>query len=96
MVSFKVGAEDAEFLVKEFAPVFDAYDLVNIDKYNAYVKLIIDNQPTRAFNIKTTPLKEYDYNNSEKIKNLSRLKYGRDKSVIEAEILKRMKLSAKR
>lgn len=92
MISFKVGAEDAEFLVKEFAPVFDAYDLVNIDKYNAYVKLIIDNQPTRAFNIKTSPLKEYEYNNSEKIKSLSRLKYGRDKSIIEAEILKRMQL----
>ena len=95
MISFKVGAEDAEFLVKEFAPVFDAYDLVNIDKYNAYIKLIIDNQPTRAFNIKTSPLKEYDYNHSEEIKKLSRLKYGRDKSIIETEILKRMQLSEK-
>ncbi|MEA2089085.1 MAG: type IV secretory system conjugative DNA transfer family protein, partial [Patescibacteria group bacterium] len=92
IVSFKVGAEDAEFLSKEFAPVFSAYDLVNIDKFNAYVKLIIDNQPTRAFNMKTFPLRKNKISNKDRIKQFSKLKYGNDRSIIEAEILKRAKM----
>jgi len=41
LVSFRVGAADAEFLAKEFAPSFTETDLVNLDKYNAYIKLTI-------------------------------------------------------
>ncbi|MCD4705452.1 TraM recognition domain-containing protein, partial [bacterium] len=92
MISFKVGAEDAEFLAKEFAPVFSAYDLVNIDKFNAYVKLIIDNQPARAFNMRTFPLQKNKISNAERIKQFSKLKYGNDRSVVEAEILKRAEM----
>ncbi|NCF74979.1 MAG: type IV secretion system DNA-binding domain-containing protein [Xanthomonadaceae bacterium] len=92
IVSFKVGAEDAEFLAKEFAPVFSAYDLINIDKFNAYVKLIIDNQPARAFNMKTFPLQKNKISNADRIKQFSRLKYGNDRSIVEAEILKRAKM----
>ena len=90
IMSFKVGADDAEFLAKEFAPIFSAHDLVNIDKFNAYIKLIIDNQPSRAFNMHAFPLDKSGGGNPEKIKQLSALKYGRDRSVVEAEILKRM------
>ena len=92
LISFKVGAEDAEFLSKEFAPVFSAHDLVNIDKYNAYVKLIIDNQPSRAFNMHAFPFEKPEPHYSEKIKQLSALKYGRDRSIVEAEILQRIKM----
>lgn len=91
MVSFKVGADDAEFLEKEFAPVFSAYDLVNVDKFNAYVKLIIENQPSRAFNMSTFPLDRSGGVNIEKLKQLSSLKYGKDRSLVESEILKRGK-----
>jgi hypothetical protein len=55
-VSFKVGVEDAEMLAKEFAPVFDDYDVINVEKYTAYVKLLIDNEAARAFNMHTFPL----------------------------------------
>ncbi len=95
LIAFKVGAEDAEFLAKEFAPVFDAHDLVNIDKYNAYIKLTVNNQPLRAFNIHTFPFQKTREVDPQKIKRLSALKYGRDKSVVEAEILKRMKIIEK-
>jgi len=91
MISFKVGADDAEFLEKEFAPVFSAYDLVNVDKFNAYVKLIINNQPSRAFNMSTFPLDRSGGGNIEKIKELSSLKYGKDRSLVESEILRRGK-----
>ena len=44
IVSFRIGVEDAEVLAKkEFAPVFSAYDLVNVEQYTAYAKLLIDN-----------------------------------------------------
>ena len=92
VISFKVGSDDAEFLTKEFAPVFNAHDLVNIDKYNAYAKLIIDNQPTRAFNMKTFPMDRGGIDYSEQIKKMSSLKYGKDRSVVEAEILKRINI----
>ena len=53
MVTFKVGSEDAEFLKKEFMPVFNEYDLINVEKYTAYVKLLIDNTTSRPFSMKT-------------------------------------------
>ena len=47
MGAFRVGAEDGEFLAKLFEPVFDAGDLLNIDNYRAYLKLLIEGQSAR-------------------------------------------------
>jgi hypothetical protein len=91
MISFKVGSDDAEYLVKEFSPVFNEYDLINIAKGTAYLKLLVDNTSTKPFSIQTiwpvmgTVRPEI----SEKIRSLSRFKYGRDRHVVEAEINKR-------
>lgn len=89
IITFKIGAEDAKFLAQEFAPVFNERDLINIEKYNAYVKLLIGNQSARPFNMLTLPLENIKSDNIEKIKQLSKLKYGRDLSLVEAEILQR-------
>jgi len=90
-VLFKIGSEDAETMAKEFTPVFNQYDLINIEKYTAYVKLLIDNTATRAFSMSTVwPLpgvKREDL--AAKIRSLSRLKYGQDRNIIEAEIMRR-------
>lgn len=95
MVSFKVGSEDADFLVKEFSPVFNQYDLINVDKGTAIIKLLVDNSATRAFSLKTIwPLlgvKRPEMN--EKIKSLSRLKYGQNRHLVEAEISRRASLA---
>lgn len=91
MISFKVGSEDANFLIKDFSPVFNEYDLVNIDKGMACIKLLIDNSSSRPFTLKGIwPLlgeKRPEF--AERIKNLSRLKYGQNNKLIEAEIKKR-------
>jgi len=91
---FKIGSEDAEVLEKEFSPVFNQYDLINIEKFTVYVKLLIDNTASRPFSVKCPwPLpgmKKEEIAN--KIKSLSRLKYGQDRNIIEAEIMKRGKL----
>jgi len=93
---FKVGSEDAKTIVKEFEPVFNEYDLINIEKYTAYVKLMIDNAASRPFSMKTLwPLPGIPNEKmADRIRALSRLKYGRDRRVIEAEIMKRSRASA--
>lgn len=95
-ILFKIGSEDAEVMEKEFIPVFNKYDLINIEKYTAYVKLLIDNTASRPFSmsslwpIPVTPREEI----ASKIKSLSRLKYGQDRNIIEAEIRARVARSA--
>jgi len=95
LISFKVGSEDAEVLQKEFAPTFDAYDLINVEKYTAYIKLLVDNMSSRPFTLRTPwPLfGNYDPEMAEKIRELSRLKYGQERSLVEAEIIQRSKMN---
>ncbi|HPT08245.1 MAG TPA: type IV secretion system DNA-binding domain-containing protein [bacterium] len=90
MISFRVGSEDAEFLVKEFAPVFNEYDLVNVGR-GGFVKLLVDGQTIRPFSLQTIwPLMgEYKEGMAKNIRELSRLKYGRDRNIIVSEIEQR-------
>jgi len=95
-VAFKVGSEDAEFLVKEFAPVFNEYDLINIDKGIAYIKLLVDNSALRPFSLKTIwPILGTKREGiAEKTRSLSRLKYGQNVHLVEAEINRRTAVGA--
>ena len=94
-ILFKIGSEDAQTMEKEFEPVFNQYDLINIEKYTAYVKLLIDNTASRPFSMQTIwPLPGVlQIRMADKIKSLSRLKYGQDRNIIEAEIMRRAKLA---
>ncbi|MFH0873674.1 MAG: type IV secretion system DNA-binding domain-containing protein [Candidatus Komeilibacteria bacterium] len=85
-IVFRVGAEDAEFLEKQFAPVFTQYDLINIPKLQAYIKLLVDNQNPPAFNFRPAPPQSGDKNRATMIRELSRMKYGRPKEQIELEL----------
>jgi len=91
MASFRVGADDAEFLEKEFSPVFNKFDLINVEKYTVYLKLLIDNTASRPFSMSTPwPLPGVlNEGVSSKIRSLSRLKFGQDRNLIEAEIRRR-------
>jgi hypothetical protein len=86
MIAFRVGAQDAEFLEKIFLPVFNKFDLVNIPNYNAYIKLLIHGYVSDAFNIKTLPPEPSSKELAEKVAELSMLKYGKEKEIIEKEI----------
>jgi hypothetical protein len=55
MICFRVGAEDAAFLVKEFSPQFTEEDFVNLPKYNVYLKLMIDGVSSSPFSAATLP-----------------------------------------
>jgi len=93
MIAMRVGAEDAEFLVKQFEPVFDKNDLINIDNFNGYVKLLINGATSLPFNVKFYPPTKGDLELAKSLKQLSRLKYGREKNSVEAEILERGKIA---
>jgi hypothetical protein len=95
MVSFRVGVTDANFLQHEFAPVFTDNDLANIEKFHVYIKTIVGNEPIPAFSMslyKDMAAQEARMNPklAEMIKELSRLKYGKDKTVIEEEMSHRI------
>lgn len=92
IVSFRVGADDAEFLVKQFEPVFDTNDLINIDNFNAYIKLMINNETSKPFNLLTYPPEKEKPAVAQAIKELARLKYGRDKAMVEQEIAGRWQM----
>ncbi len=89
--TFRVGAEDAEYLEKQFAPVFTAQDIMNIDNRNAYLKILVGGRPVKAFNIRTLPPPLGNPKVIDSLKQLSYLTYGGDREQIEADILKKYK-----
>ncbi|MBW7954682.1 type IV secretory system conjugative DNA transfer family protein [Candidatus Gracilibacteria bacterium] len=91
IMSFKVGAEDAEYLEKEYAPLLSQQDIIGIANFTTYVKLNINNATTRPFDMKT--LWDNNYKNVEAakiIKEYSRKKYGRKKKYVDMEIEARL------
>jgi hypothetical protein len=97
LISFRVGVADASYLQHEFQPDFSENDLLNIERFNAYVKTIVDNEPVPPFSLDLTKdmAKEKILEKPELAKNiveLSRLKYGKDRAIIEAQIARRAKL----
>jgi type IV secretory pathway TraG/TraD family ATPase VirD4 len=97
IVSFRLGVPDANFLQHEFSPVFNDHDLANIKKFHVYIKTIVKNEPVPPFSMSL--LKDMDAVKArmnprlaEMIKQLSRLKYGKDREEIEAEMKVRAKL----
>ncbi len=91
IMSFRVGAEDAEYLEKQFSPVFTAKDLMNIDNYNFYAKLLFNGKTTKAFNVKAVSAPLGKQTIADNLKQLSYLTYGGDRAEIETEILAKYK-----
>lgn len=93
MMSFKIGATDAEYMSKEMAPVFSNHDMINMDNFKGVIKLSIDGKPSIPFSI-SVPMpwldKSGDKQVGEAIKQLSRLKFGRDREFVEREIIRRI------
>lgn len=88
IVSFRVGAGDAEALEKEFSPVFLANDIVNLPKYHIYLKLMIDGIAGDAFSAETLPPIELPegIDQSEKVMRVSRERYAAKKQDVEDKI----------
>ncbi len=90
-IVFRVGIQDAEFLEKQFQPVFDKNDLINIDNFNAYVKILVNGETTKPFNIQTLPIEPGSRELADQLKEYSRQKYGAERQDVEADIYKRLR-----
>jgi len=95
IVSFKIGVEDAEIIAKEFAPVFNEYDVINVEKYHAYIKLLVDNTAAKPFQMQTYPPSEGNVEKAAKLKEYARTKYGVERSAVEEDINRRLQLGRK-
>ncbi len=84
--SFRVGTTDAEFLEKQFAPVFNAPDLENLPNYTAVMALLVNGVPARPFTIETETPPKRDYSRIDEMRHASYQRYGRDRGEVEAEI----------
>ncbi len=90
MVVFRVGAADSEELVPEFTPVFTEEDIVNLPKYEYYIKLMIDGIASDPFSARGLPPLPEDYktDNAEKVIGVSRERYARKREIVEDKIMR--------
>ncbi len=92
IVAFRVGTNDAEFLAKQFAPVFDPDDLQRIPNHNAVVRMLVGGVPTQSFSMSTVPLLgEPNEQLGQALKQLSAAKFGKPRAKVGAEIMERLR-----
>jgi hypothetical protein len=97
IMSYRVGVSDANYLAREFAPVFTEDDLLNIERYHVYIRTLVNNEPVPPFSMDLTRdlkevAKEKNPDVARIIKEMSRVKFGRDLRLVETEIARRSKL----
>lgn len=88
LIAMRVGAEDATFMEQEFAPTFTPEDLVNLPKYQMYLKLMVDGVSTQPFSAATLPPIAVRTNSEEKVIAVSRERYAEHRSIMEEKILR--------
>lgn len=89
MGAFRIGAEDAEKLEKQFEPGFSRFDLVNLDNFAMIIKMMINNKISTPFKMDLLPSPKGNEKIVGPIKKISKLKYGKPKAIVEQEIIKR-------
>ncbi|OGM11799.1 hypothetical protein A2Z22_04360 [Candidatus Woesebacteria bacterium RBG_16_34_12] len=97
IISYRVGVADANYLTHEFTPTFQEDDLLNIERFHVYIKTIVNLEPVVPFSMDLTMdmekiKKQRNPKIAEIIREMSRLNYGRDGKLVEAEIARRAKL----
>ena len=86
MAVYRVGSDDAEYLEHQYSPIFSAKDITNIDNYNAYIKMLSSGVPLDPFSARMLPPPEGRPEIVDDLKQLSYLKYGKNRIEIEEEI----------
>lgn len=86
MATYRVSSKDAEVLADMYEPTFTQRDIMNVNNYNFFVKMLADGQPTKPFSVSALPPEEGNKRQVQKLKELSHLKYGRPREAVEKEI----------
>lgn len=89
LAAFRVGRDDADYLEKQFEPVFKAQDLMKVENRNACLKLLVNGAPGKPFSLETLPPQTPDKELATRLKQESYLKYGRERNEVENEILRK-------
>jgi hypothetical protein len=87
LISFRVGAEDAKYLAREFYPVFSEPDLVNLANHHIYLKLMIDGVTSQPFSAVTLPYPDGAESSAEKIIETSRTRYCAKRESMEKALI---------
>ncbi len=86
-IAFRVGPFDAEVLKTVFEPTFTAEDLVGLGFASIYLSLMIDGVGSHPFSAMTLPpVDDPPFSFVEKITQLSRERYGKNRAEVEAHI----------
>lgn len=85
-ISFRVAPEDADALVKQFEPTFEASDLIQLNNRHFIISMIINGEKAPAFSATTLSIPTSPHNNFNAIIQNSRAEYSRPRSEIETEI----------
>ena len=89
MAVYRVGSDDAEIFEKQFAPTFTAKDLLNLNNYESYVRLLAGGRPAKPFSMRHVAPKKGNMEQVDKLKELSSLTFGRDCVRVEEEIMEK-------
>lgn len=89
IAAFRVGSEDATFLERQFDPIFEASDLMNIPNYHAYMRVLASGVPTKPFSVLTPPPRESVRERVHELIEQSYARYGRPREEIEEDIAAR-------
>lgn len=88
IVTFRVGADDAAFMENEFMPTYTPEDLVNLSKYQVYLKLMVDGAATQPFSANTLAPVAQRTGSAEKVIAVSRERYASPRALIEEKVLR--------
>lgn len=92
MAVFRVGSDDAKYLESQFTPIFTANDIMKIENRHAYVKMLINGEPKKPFDVVALPTEKGDASRIAAMKELSYMTYGRDAEEVSQEIFKKYQL----
>ena len=88
---FALALKTLHFLESKFKPQFSARDITKLDNYNAYISMLVNGQPTKPFNLHTLAPEKGNPDIVDSLKELSYIKFGRDREEVESEIMGRYK-----
>jgi hypothetical protein len=90
ILSFQVGFDDAEYLSQQYGEEVLPNDLVNLSKYTAYMRLLIEGMPSKTFSLATLPPPQFDMDleRREKVIRLARERYCSPRAVVEDKIIR--------
>ncbi|MFA5132361.1 MAG: hypothetical protein WC444_03485 [Candidatus Paceibacterota bacterium] len=92
MAIFRVGTDDAKYLETQFTPTFTSNDIMKIENYHAYLKMLVRGEPKKPFDIVALPPQIGDVSRIDSLKELSYLTYGRPAEEVNSEIMKKYSL----